>query len=239
MEDEKLKELEEERRSLMFELYLMEHKQDVEMTSPIDNIFFIRNILRDWRFWMLYESYRRKFNDDITIEQFFKKEITRGSDALFKFIVEVLMDLPEKERPQSLYLDEDYPFKFEIIDNDWKTPSFNDFDIDTSSRMMNMILKNGHDMTSEDIKKQMIRDLTFRINLKKERLAKKQAKEKPKKIKYLYKYDKDEHLEKIYKSRAEACEKERFTKAAISQHLKGLRKTLNGFIYKEVIKEEE
>ena len=94
-------------------------------------------------------------------------------------------------------------------------------------------------LTDEEIKQRMIKDLTFKINLKKERLAKKQAKQKPKKIKYLYKYDKDEHLEKIYKSRAEACEKEGFTKSSLSNHLKGLRKTLNGFIYKEVIKEEK
>lgn len=239
MENEKLKRLEAERRSLMFDLYVMEYSREVELTSYIESKPFLENIKKDWRFWSFYNSYRAKFNDNITIEQFYIKELLNGSEGLYKFIIEVLMDLPEQDKPQSLYLDEDYPFKFEIIENDWNTPSFNDFDIDTSSIMMNHMINAVPYLTDEEIKQRMIKDLTFRINLKKERLKKNQAKQKPKKIKYLYKYDEAGHLEKIYKSRAEACEKEGFTKSAMSKHLKGNRQTLNGFIYKEVIKEEE
>lgn len=240
MEDDKLKKFEAERKTLMFELYVMEYKKEVELTSYIESHLFMNNILNDWRFWQFYIKNFKKYGEDITIEQFFKKEIICGSEGMFKFITEVIMDLPDKEKPQKLYINEEYPFKFEIIDNiNFNVPSFSDFDFETSSIMMNYMIKAVPYLTEEEVKQRMIKALTLRINLKKERLKKIKAKQKKKKIKYLYKYDEYGNVENIYKNRAEACKKEGFTKSAMSKHLNGKRQKLNGFIYKEVIKEEK
>ena len=60
---------------------------------------------------------------------------------------------------------------------------------------------------------------------------------RPSNDKEIAKYDKEGNLIKVYKNRNECIKENELTKAGLSQHLKGKRKTLKGYIYKELTKD--
>ena len=211
---------------LLAKIYLMSYKEDVEVTTSIDNKLFTTNISNDWRFKDIYYSYMQKTGDKINIYKFIDDKLYN----LYDF-VKMLMDVPENERPEQIYVDEEYPWKFEIIKNG--APTFEDFQTETFRIFLGHVKNKFNEMTVEEIQDKQIEELTFRLNLMMARKKKREAKIKKKVEKRIYKYNEDGKVENIYKSRKECCEKENITKAALSMHLKGKRKQIKGYIYKE------
>lgn len=215
-------------KKLLGKLYIKTYTHEVVISCMIDSKDFLYYLKKDWRFQNIYNNYRTSKNVNISFDDFIKQELWH----LQKFVFDCLLDIPKKEQPKHIYVDEVYPFRFEVYNNIFTMPEFDDFERYIWSRFMRRI---GYDKImdlNEDEKNSgMIEELKYRIKLKDIEIA--QRKGKPNKR--IYKYDKNGQLDKIYENRKICCDAEGITKAALSMHLSGQRKRLKGYTYKEIV----
>lgn len=139
---------------LLRELYSKKYRQRIRIELSMENILFKHYITHDWRFISLFNSYLST-HDKISIEQFYENEINN----LFKFINDCLLDVPQ----EYIYVDEKYPFNFEVYDNN--KPDFDDFTITMNTRHLRKIGKSFNHLTAEEIQDRFINDLQNKIKV--------------------------------------------------------------------------
>lgn len=215
---------------LLGDLYIKTYAVERYITCTINSPTFSEFVLNDVRLHELYNAYKSKNNVDIDKKTFIRRE----PEMFMIFIHRKLLDMPLDVQPDELFPDKEYPFKFEVLRQSYDVPTFEDFVMNINAAFMR---KTGNylfgKLTEEELHKRLIDDLEYKIKLKDIEI--KQRKEETKPPKKIYKYDKDGNFIKMYIDRATCCEAEGFKKAALSLHLKGERKTLGGYIYKEII----
>ena len=212
--------------NLLQDLYIKKYRERISILCCMDDMIFKSHILRDWRFNSLYASYIKNTQDDISIEQFYSKELQH----LYRFVYDCLLDMPNEVKPEHIYLDEKYPFKFEILKD--YAPDLDDFIVTENTRHLRKIGKLFHSLSTEEIQDRFINSIMSKIKIIDEQ---EEIERNKNKVKIILKYDKAGKLIEQYYSRQECIEKNDLKKAALSLHLSGKRKTLNGYVYKEVI----
>lgn len=211
---------------LIQELYVKKYRERINVLCSMDDLVFKSYILRDWRFKSIYGSYIIKSQDNINIEQFYTQKI----DTLYRFVYDSLLDMPNEIKPSQIYLDEKYTFTFEVLKD--YAPDYDDFIINVNRRHLRKNSKYFNKITTSELQERLINDLKNKIKLLDEQDELERNKNK---VKMILKYDKNGNLLEKYYSRQECIDKNDLTKAGLSQHLNGKRKSLKGFVYKEVI----
>ena len=207
------------------ELYDSKYRERVNISCCMNDETFKMYVLRDWRFWSIYNSYKAKTGNKISLNKFYEQELNN----LYKFVVDCLLDIPKDVRPQNLYVDEVYPFKFETYKTD--APKYDDFVETINLRNLRKLGKAFNYLTADEIYTRLINDLEYKIKIVDEQNRREQDNKKNKKI---FKYDKQGELIEIFENRNDCIERDGLKKAALSLHLNGQRKTLKGFVYKEI-----
>lgn len=121
---------------------------------------------------------------------------------------------------------EEYEFKFTIKNSD-DIPTFEEYKESKTIRKEyddnDFEIKNNLNITPEE----------FIERIKSEKRKRKGKAGRRSNDKKIEKYDLDNNLIETYNNRSECIEKNNLKKSALSLHLNGKRKTLNGYIYKE------
>ena len=226
MEDKK-----EKIEKLAWELYILKYTTRMRGTLQLGNILLNHYLLHDMRFEYFYESFinNDEYKDYNKID-FLKHLYDNNKVGLAKFINDYCLD----DRQEFMYEDKAYPMHFVLYNEYSKT--FDEFLMDMCGRTLTYIYnknKNCDHISTDMIANCRIKYLTEAIAREKERISNEE--EEVKEIKHIKKYDKNSALITTYESRKECCEKEGFKKAALSAHLSGNRKTLKGYIYKEIV----
>ena len=216
----------EQINELLKQLYIKKYNERISILCTMDSIAFKNYILRDWRFESIYLSYIAKTNDNTSIEDFYNQKL----DTLYKFIFDCVLDMPDELKPKQIYLDEQYPFVFEVIK--YFAPDFEQFAIDMNARHLRKIGKYFNKLNAAEMQDRFIDDLKSKIKIIEQQ---EELERENNKVKIILKYDKQGQLVNRYYSRQECMDDNGLTKQGLSQHLLGKRKSLKGYIYKEVI----
>ena len=227
--------LEQKIKELVGDLYLKTYIYDFYYTGPIEDKNVQNYIINDWRFNEYYRDYISRTDASRTDEPLKKKEWARhlfnkDPELLYRIIKEFL-NMTDDMKPEQLYIDEEYPFRFEFLTG-FNRMTYDEFFTEIHSEFMKTVSKLFFDLTPEEIRRRFI----VWLENENDRLQKKIDESRKERLpqRKIYKYDKNGLLDKIYNDRQECCKAEGITKAALSMHLAGKRKTIKGFTYKEV-----
>ena len=224
-----MKELENKISELTGELYYLTYIMDIYVKCPMASNKFQTCFLNDERIKELYRDYKKTTDNPLSIRDWVRN-IIKNDTELFYTIVRQFINLSEEQIPEQIYIDEELPFRFEYLST--MKPTFEEFKIELNSEFLSSIKKLFYDLNDDEIKRRNITFLENKVKLEQDKINEQRIAHLP--VKSIYKYNKNGILEKIYNSRKECCEAEGFKKAALSLHLSGARKYLNGYIYKEV-----
>lgn len=222
--------MEKKINELMQQLYISTYKQYVMLDCAIDSNMFQNYLKMDIRFQYLFLSYKASNNIDISLNEFIDKHL--NDINFFDFVRDMLLDMPNEIKPDKLYVDEIYPFKFEYISRSFTMPSFEDFSIEIGSEFLMTVNKLFYDLNEDEINRRKITFLENKIDEAEDRIEKRIENE-PKR-KRILKYDSTGLLDRIYNSRQACCDVEGISKGTLSNHLSGRRKQIKGYTYKEL-----
>ena len=220
--------LDDKLNELFKELYYKTYRDITRFECPLDDDVFITLLMSDVRVRTGYRIYK-KDHDVSSIRDY----ILQNRIDIKSFIIEHILDVPDEHRPKDLVPREKYPFLFIISKDTFSRQTLKEFIIDKNAMFMQRHSSVFKDLSLPDnaLKEILVKELEDEISLLDQAWEKQLEDTKP--DKKVYKYNTDNVLLHVYDDRNECCEKEGFKKAALSHHLTGKRKTLNGHIYKE------
>ena len=221
-------ELDDKLNKTLKELYSKTYRDLTRVVCPLDDEAFITLLMSDVRMKTKYKKYKQE-HDISNIHDY----IMQNLNDIRLFIIDYILDVPDEHRPKNLVPREKYPFLFIISKDTFSRPSFKEFIIEQNAKFMERhgnVFKDPC-IPESALKEIFIKEIEQEITILDEGWNRYLEETKP--DKKVYKYNEDNVLLHVYDDRNECCETEGFTKAALSMHLSGKRKTLNGFVYKE------